>query len=204
MYEQFGLHWWIDDKIARTWSCVVPLCPESKANSRQIIAPRRSLKNLEVGIEAALRHILAKKGTVAPLDAGTIVRYLAENAEKGLSKGPRPVLALSQKGKVFLKNSVMFFKSVPPPSPPITNREKIALIVLVKYADYRRDVDASLIEDALERAGILPNDRQFRWKLTTATDEVGGPKGAMFSVTLVRIGELPWKSTAKGKGQDNF
>lgn len=68
--------------------------------------------------------------------------------------------------------------------------DKVRAVVLVRYKDNRRDVDVSIVMDALQDAGIVPNDRQIREITAIAQDQTGEPET---QIRLERIGQLNWR-----------
>lgn len=102
----------------------------------------------------------------------------------------------SEKAMQFSKDAILLMRSHHP-SPFAQNRSvKLSIWLRVNYPDYRRDVDASLIYDALEGSGVIPNDRQIRKFDVEAEDELIKP--GLIRLRLTCIGQLPWQSKAKG------
>ncbi len=106
----------------------------------------------------------------------------------------RRFIAKGEKAETFTRTAVLLMRAHHPS--PFTQDDKLALWVLVRYPNYKRDLDISLICDALELAGVIPNDRQIRQIEAEAEDETGEPR---IRIRLTRMGPLPWKSKARGK-----
>lgn len=96
------------------------------------------------------------------------------------------------KGARFLLDAVTLMRAKG--NGPFSTKDKLSLWVQIRYPNYRRDVDVELIKDALEKAYIIPNDRQIRKIDVEAEDEIGEPR---IRLRLTRIGELPWVSKSK-------
>lgn len=96
----------------------------------------------------------------------------------------------SEKANAFLANARLFLQASVRPEPPIADNEKLAVMVGVRYPNYLHDLDIELVKDALQYAGIVPNDSQFREQHAYADDEVGEPE---IRIVIERIGLLPWE-----------
>jgi Holliday junction resolvase RusA-like endonuclease len=132
------------------WSITLPLCPEAKGNSRQIV----------------------RRG-----------------------KAGRSMIVKSAKAQAFIGTAALIIRGSLNRS-PFASDDKIGMWVMIRYPDYRRDLDVSLIMDALERGGIINNDRQIRMIEAIAEDEVGEPR---VRIKLRCLGKLPWKPKTKTK-----
>lgn len=118
------------------------------------------------------------------------------NSRRILRRGRagRLMIAKSAKAEGFVRAAAIFMANNRPPE-PFRRGDKLALYVSVRYPDYRRDLDVSLIKDALQQARITPNDSHIREEHSIAEDEIGEPR---IRIRLTRIGTLPWKSKARG------
>ncbi len=94
----------------------------------------------------------------------------------------------SKKADAFMGSAAVIIRAKG--GSPFAHNDKIGMCVVIRYPDYRRDLDVSLIMDALERGGIVNNDRQIRYIEAYAQDEVGEPR---IRIKLVCLGKLPWK-----------
>lgn len=131
------------------WEITLPLCPESKGNSRQVVTRGKN--------------------------------------------GP-PMIIKSAKARQFTGTAAVIMRGKG--GSPFVYDDKLSLWVLVRYPNYRRDLDISLIMDALQDAGIINNDRQIRHFGAIAEDEVGEP---LTRIKLVCLGKLPWKPKVSKK-----
>lgn len=69
--------------------------------------------------------------------------------------GQRTAIIKSESALEFVQR---FLYTVPRPHTPFT--EPVALTVLTYYKDRRRDLDVALLQDCIQKAGIIKNDRQ--------------------------------------------
>ena len=107
-----------------------------------------------------------------------------------------PFSRKGKKAQTFMESAITMIRAQGRPS-PFDHTDKIKIWCTVRYPDYRRDFDIELIKDALEKAGVVPNDRQIRaYGDSEAEDEVGEPR---IRIRLTAVGPLPWKSKAKGQ-----
>ena len=104
---------------------------------------------------------------------------------------PVPRIVNSTEANGFIAHLTALLRLCEQPVPPIGANEKLALTVYITFPDYRQDGDLELIADCLQKAGIVPNDRQFRDKRVVVADETGKPN---MRITIKRLGPLPWKS----------
>jgi len=102
-----------------------------------------------------------------------------------------PQIVNSAEANGFIAHLTALLRLGEQPVPPIGANEKLALTVAITFPDYRQDGDLELIADCLQKAGIVPNDRQFRDKRVVVADEKGSPN---MRITVARLGPLPWKS----------
>lgn len=72
--------------------------------------------------------------------------------------------------------------------------DKLQGIAYVRYESYQPDTDVELVWDCLERAGVVPNDRQIRIKYIEAVDDIGPGR---VRVVLRKVGTLPWTPQPK-------
>jgi len=105
----------------------------------------------------------------------------------------KPFKAKSEQACTFMRDAVMHLRAYRPA--PFDRNDMIRADIVVRYPNHRRDFDVELVYDAIQKAGILPNDRQIREKYGRAEDETGEPR---IRIKLTKIGTLPWQSKARG------
>lgn len=112
-------------------------------------------------------------------------------------RGKRRVIK-SEAAIAFVKAAVLWMQTqcmkAGVPMPAFPQNAKLSALVHIWYPDLRRDLDDSLIMDALQAANVIFNDRQIREKTVIADDE----PGERFVVQLERIGTMPTKKQRKG------
>lgn len=116
-----------------------------------------------------------------------------KNSRRLVFTGHTPRLIKSEAAQQFERDAGRFFRAMRP-NLPFRPTDKLALTCIVRYADYRRDLDIELVKDVLQAAGVIPNDKQIRRVSAEAMDSVGEPQTI---IELERIGQLPWKPKTK-------
>lgn len=99
-------------------------------------------------------------------------------------------IALSEEGEAFMQQAILEFKCGGSAHPRIAPTDKIEMHCRIRHTDYRRDLDVQLVKDALQVAGVIPNDRQIRVEHNEIVDDKGSPET---HVVLYIVGKLPWK-----------
>lgn len=119
-----------------------------------------------------------------------IAPYSMKNSRRILMRGNRRIIALSDEAQAA-KNAMILLMRACGRGCAFLPEDKVRAVFLMRYPDYRRDVDPALILDALQDAGIIPNDRQIREITAIAQDATGEPET---QIRLERIGQLPWRN----------
>lgn len=78
------------------------------------------------------------------------------NSRRLVMRGKTPAIIKSQESLDFVEDFVKAFKD---PNRP-AYEDDVCLVVKAHYEDRRRDLDIALLQDALQAAGIIKNDRQ--------------------------------------------
>ena len=76
------------------------------------------------------------------------------NSRKIVRFGERTAIIKSVEARVYVESFVRLFRQVKP------YLDDVSLTVQVYYKDRRRDLDIALLQDCLQHAGIIENDRQ--------------------------------------------
>jgi hypothetical protein len=77
------------------------------------------------------------------------------------------------------------------PDTPFDEWDRLILTCRIRYPNFLRDLDCELICDVLEKARIIPNDRQIREKHYFADDE--GIDNPHLEIWLEAKGDVAWK-----------
>lgn len=117
----------------------------------------------------------------APLSMKNNYRIVMKGSKRGIQLTPE-AQANKNVMMLFMKSSGRGCAFLP--------EDKVRAVVLVRYADNKRDVDVAIVMDALQDSGIIPNDRQIREITAIAQDATGEPET---QIRLERIGQLPWR-----------
>lgn len=112
-----------------------------------------------------------------------------KNNYRIILSGNRRAIKLTPEAEAIKNTFVVFMRSAGRGG-PIGKDDKLRAVFLIRYPNYRRDVDVALIMDALQDARIIDNDRQIREITAIAQDQTGDPET---QIRLERIGQLPWR-----------
>lgn len=82
------------------------------------------------------------------------------NSRKFAKFGSRMVSIKSDAARLFERQAIMQLKAAYGRRAPL--KGELVAEVTIFYPDQRRDLDASLVLDCLQKAGVVVNDRQFR------------------------------------------
>lgn len=72
---------------------------------------------------------------------------------------------------------------------PFAKTDKLRMTCSVRHDSYRPDLDLGCLKDALQKAGLIHNDRHIRIEHNEIEDAKGPPR---IRLKLERTGRLPW------------
>ena len=82
--------------------------------------------------------------------------------------------AKSEAAQTFTEFSILTIRATGEPS-PFEKDDEIEMFCTVRYPSWRNDLDCELVCDVLQKAGVVPNDRQIRVKHYDTDDPPGKP-----------------------------
>lgn len=105
-----------------------------------------------------------------------------------IGRGRHGSLKSNDKATTF-KTAAMWLLKARCLNSPFSKQDKLKLTCEIRFDSYRADEDIQLLKDALQRSGVIHNDRQIREVHTTVLDAKGPPR---IRLKVERIGRLPW------------
>lgn len=73
---------------------------------------------------------------------------------------------------------------------PFSKQDKLRMTCYVRHESYRPDLDLGCLKDALQKSGLIHNDRQIRIEHNEIEDKKGPGR---IRLKLERVASLPWK-----------
>lgn len=116
-----------------------------------------------------------------------------KNSRVAIIRDGKPAFVKSMEAQSYMKTACLWLNAGRP-DVPFSENDRLRLTCVVRYPwpvrpQWVRDVDVSIVCDALEESGVIPNDKQIRELSVKATDDHGEP---FTQITLEVVGEVFW------------
>ncbi len=136
-------------------------------------------------VESVLNPSFSIEMALAPVAKGNqyqIVHY-----------GRRTSIKESTQAEIFKNAATMLILARMAGCPsPFSKQDKIRMTCFVRHESYRRDLDLGCLKDAIQKSGLIHNDRQIRIEHNEIEDAKGPGR---IRLRLEKVASLPWRVT---------